>query len=62
MKLILFLITSRLIGKVAADRSHKWIYKEANDNQDIKFLPTWHNSADSVSNLFINIIHATPPK
>lgn len=36
-----------LIGKVAADRSHKWIYKEANDNQDIKFLPTWHNSADS---------------
>ncbi|KGN51824.1 protein RICE SALT SENSITIVE 3 [Cucumis sativus] len=36
-----------LIGKVAADRSHKWIYKEANDNQDIKFLPTWHNSTDS---------------
>ncbi|XP_022151082.1 uncharacterized protein LOC111019104 [Momordica charantia] len=36
-----------LIGKVAADRSHKWIYKEPNDNQDIEFLPTWHNSADS---------------
>ncbi|XP_023552150.1 protein RICE SALT SENSITIVE 3-like [Cucurbita pepo subsp. pepo] len=36
-----------LIGKVAADRSHKWIHNEPNDNQDIKFLPTWQNSADS---------------
>ncbi|XP_023529199.1 protein RICE SALT SENSITIVE 3-like [Cucurbita pepo subsp. pepo] len=36
-----------LIGKVGADRSHKWIYKEPIDNQDVKFLPTWHSSADS---------------
>lgn len=35
-----------LIGKVAADRSHKWIYKEPND-QEINFLSAWHNSADS---------------
>ncbi|XP_002521032.2 protein RICE SALT SENSITIVE 3 [Ricinus communis] len=35
-----------LIGKVAADHSHKWIYKEPND-QEINFLSSWHNSADS---------------
>ncbi|KAF8106173.1 hypothetical protein N665_0146s0019 [Sinapis alba] len=36
-----------LIGKVAADHSHKWIYKEPND-QEINFLSAWHNSADSL--------------
>ncbi|CAI0386072.1 unnamed protein product [Linum tenue] len=35
-----------LIGKVAADHSHKWVYKEANE-QEINFLSTWHNSPDS---------------
>ncbi|KAJ4823306.1 hypothetical protein Tsubulata_026957 [Turnera subulata] len=35
-----------LIGKVAADHSHKWIYKEAND-QETNFLSAWHNSTDS---------------
>uniref|UniRef100_A0A2P2PJM1 Transcription factor MYC/MYB N-terminal domain-containing protein n=1 Tax=Rhizophora mucronata TaxID=61149 RepID=A0A2P2PJM1_RHIMU len=35
-----------LIGKVAADHSHKWIYKEPND-QEINFLSAWHNSADT---------------
>ncbi|KAI3452763.1 hypothetical protein Pfo_009426 [Paulownia fortunei] len=35
-----------LIGKVAADHSHKWIYKEQND-QEINLLSAWHNSADS---------------
>ncbi|CAN6727225.1 unnamed protein product [Malus baccata var. baccata] len=34
-----------LIGKVAADHSHKWIHKEPND-QEINFLSAWHNSAD----------------
>ncbi|KAL3501220.1 hypothetical protein ACH5RR_035669 [Cinchona calisaya] len=34
-----------LIGKVAADHSHKWIYKEPND-QEINFLSGWHHSAD----------------
>ncbi|KAF2587312.1 hypothetical protein F2Q70_00036348 [Brassica cretica] len=38
--------TDWLIGKVAADHSHKWIYKEPND-QEINFLSAWHNSADS---------------
>lgn len=36
-----------LIGKVAADHSHKWIYKEPNENQEINFLSAWHNSADA---------------
>ncbi|GKB70503.1 rice salt sensitive 3-like protein [Tanacetum coccineum] len=35
-----------LIGKVAADHSHKWIFKEPSD-QEINFLSTWNNSADS---------------
>ncbi|CAL1413644.1 unnamed protein product [Linum trigynum] len=35
-----------LIGKVAADHSHKWVHKEPNE-QEINFLSTWHNSADS---------------
>ncbi|GAB4839831.1 hypothetical protein Ancab_020541 [Ancistrocladus abbreviatus] len=35
-----------LIGKVAADHSHKWIHKEPNE-QEINFLSAWHNSADS---------------
>jgi hypothetical protein len=37
-----------LIGKVAADHSHKWIHKEPSDTE-INFLSAWHNSADSVS-------------
>ncbi|CAO2828796.1 unnamed protein product [Amaranthus hypochondriacus] len=36
-----------LIGKVAADHSHKWVYKEPNENQEINFLSAWHNSADA---------------
>lgn len=35
-----------LIGKVAADHNHKWVYKEPNE-QEINFLSAWHNSADS---------------
>ncbi|KAJ7943609.1 Transcription factor like [Quillaja saponaria] len=35
-----------LIGKIAADHSHKWIYKEAKE-QEINFLSAWHNSTHS---------------
>ncbi|KAF8390374.1 hypothetical protein HHK36_024900 [Tetracentron sinense] len=35
-----------LIGKVAADHSHKWVYKEPSD-QEINFLSAWHNPGDS---------------
>ncbi|XP_076892079.1 protein RICE SALT SENSITIVE 3-like [Bidens hawaiensis] len=34
-----------LIGKVAADHGHKWIFKEPSD-QEINFLSTWNNSTD----------------
>ncbi|KAG6520897.1 protein RICE SALT SENSITIVE 3-like [Zingiber officinale] len=34
------------IGKVAADHSHKWVFKEPQD-QEINFLSTWNNPADS---------------
>ncbi|KAJ6850361.1 putative transcription factor MYC2-like [Iris pallida] len=35
-----------LIGKVAADHSHKWVFKEPGD-QEINFLSSWSNPADS---------------
>ncbi|KAJ4973606.1 hypothetical protein NE237_006780 [Protea cynaroides] len=35
-----------LIGKVAADHSHKWVFKEPSD-QEINFLSAWHNQGDS---------------
>ncbi|XP_072977537.1 protein RICE SALT SENSITIVE 3-like [Typha angustifolia] len=35
-----------LIGKVAADHSHKWVFKEPKDNE-INFLSAWNNPADS---------------
>ncbi|XP_042499066.1 uncharacterized protein LOC122077246 isoform X2 [Macadamia integrifolia] len=34
-----------LIGKVAADHSHKWVFKEPGD-QEINFLSAWHNQGD----------------
>lgn len=34
-----------LMGKVAADNSHKWVYKEPPEN-DINFLSSWHGSLD----------------
>ncbi|KAI4384279.1 hypothetical protein MLD38_002456 [Melastoma candidum] len=36
-----------VIGKVAADYSHKWIHKEPPNEHEINFLSSWHNSADS---------------
>ncbi|XP_057854139.1 uncharacterized protein LOC131064125 isoform X2 [Cryptomeria japonica] len=36
---------NRLMGKVAADNSHKWVYKEPPEN-DINFLSSWHGSLD----------------
>ncbi|XP_031479031.1 protein RICE SALT SENSITIVE 3-like isoform X1 [Nymphaea colorata] len=35
-----------LIGKVASDHGHKWIFKEPND-QDINFVSAWNNPVDS---------------
>ncbi|KAL5723644.1 hypothetical protein ACHQM5_007018 [Ranunculus cassubicifolius] len=35
-----------LIGKVAAEHSHKWVHKEESE-QAINFLSAWHNPVDS---------------
>lgn len=35
-----------LIGKVAADHSHKWVFNEPQE-QEINFLSSWNNPADS---------------
>ncbi|KAJ0986666.1 hypothetical protein J5N97_005022 [Dioscorea zingiberensis] len=35
-----------LVGKVAADHSHKWVFKEPQDHE-INFLSAWNNPADS---------------
>lgn len=37
-----------LIGKVAADHSHKWVFKEPQE-QEINLISSWNNPADSVS-------------
>ncbi|KAJ6793593.1 putative transcription factor MYC2-like [Iris pallida] len=36
-----------LIGKVAADHSHKWVYKEPSDQESTNFLSSWNIPADS---------------
>jgi hypothetical protein len=38
----------RLIGKVAADHSHKWVFQEAQEHE-INLISSWSNPADSVS-------------
>jgi hypothetical protein len=39
----------RLIGKVAADHSHKWVFKEPPEQQETNLISSWSNPADSVS-------------
>jgi hypothetical protein len=40
----------RLIGKVAADHSHKWVFQEAQPQErEINLISSWSNPADSVS-------------
>ncbi|BBN13081.1 hypothetical protein MPTK1_6g00620 [Marchantia polymorpha subsp. ruderalis] len=34
-----------LMGKVAADNSHKWVYREPLEHE-ISFLSPWHGSLD----------------
>lgn len=42
-----------LIGKVAADHGHKWIFKEPSDHE-INFLSAWNNPVDSVSDKHVS--------
>ena len=37
-----------LIGKVAADHSHKWVFKEPQEHE-MNLISSWTNPADSVS-------------
>ena len=40
-----------LIGKVAADHSHKWVFKEPQEHE-INLISSWTNPADSVSTTY----------
>ncbi|CAM0913552.1 unnamed protein product [Alopecurus aequalis] len=40
------LLTYELIGKVAADHSHKWVFKEPPE-QETSLISSWNNPADS---------------
>lgn len=44
-----------LLGKVAADCSHKWIYREHSD-PGIDLFSAWQNSEDLVSSTYANMI------
>ncbi|XP_076935385.1 protein RICE SALT SENSITIVE 3-like [Bidens hawaiensis] len=46
-----------LMGKVAADHGHKWIFKEPID-QEINILSTWNNSTDSYPRTWEAQFHA----
>ena len=43
------MVADRLIGKVAADHSHKWVFKEPPEQQETSLISSWNNPADSVS-------------
>jgi hypothetical protein len=47
----------RLIGKVAADHGHKWVFQEAQEQETINLIASWSSSADSVSISSTNQIH-----
>nr|ACG34888.1 hypothetical protein [Zea mays] len=36
-----------LIGKVAADHSHKWVFKEPQEHETSNLISSWSNPADS---------------
>lgn len=48
MRACVYLRYCRLIGKVAADHSHKWVFQEAQEHE-INLISSWSNPADSVS-------------
>jgi hypothetical protein len=47
----------RLIGKVAADHGHKWVFQEAQEQEIINRIASWSSPADSVSIFSTNQIH-----
>lgn len=47
----------RLMGKVAADSSHKWVYREPVEHE-ISFLSPWQGSLDPVSRIIFTMAMA----
>ena len=38
----------RLVGKVAADNSHKWVFRDSTTENDPTFISSWNVSIDAV--------------
>lgn len=43
------LFDCRLVGKVAADNSHKWVFSDSPNENDPSFSSSWNASIDPVS-------------
>lgn len=39
---------TRLVGKVASDNSHKWVYRDSPQENDPSFISSWNVSVDPV--------------
>lgn len=54
-----FLSCCSLIGKVAADHSHKWVFKEPQEHETSSLISSWSNPADSVrsSSISVYLLH-----
>lgn len=39
----------RLVGKVAADNSHKWVFRDTSNEGDPGFISSWNVSIEPVS-------------
>lgn len=51
---ITFGIGCRLVGKVAVDNSHKWVFRDApNQGDNPNFISSWNVSTEPVSNALL---------
>lgn len=42
---------NRLVGKVAADSSHKWVFRDTSNEGDPNFISSWNVSIEPVSEI-----------
>lgn len=42
-------IACRLVGKVAADNSHKWVFRDTPNEGDPSFISSWNVTTEPVS-------------
>jgi len=50
----LSLYICRLVGKVAADNSHKWVYNESHNNEcEASYIATWNTSVEPVREVIV---------